>query len=133
MFGQSHGAQTTDEMHVLLCMPWRLAGRLKLMTKRLAQRIDRRKRSVQADQDESRIPINRETAEIIAQQKKLFREQFGRDPGPDDPLFFDPSVVVAQFLSVTETNAQFLTDAELQEWHYAVDEYRQRIEAGETQ
>jgi len=34
---------------------------------------------------------------------------------------------------VTETNAQFLTDAELQEWHYAVDEYRQRIEAGETQ
>jgi len=167
MFGQSHGAQTTDEMHVLLCMPWRLAGRLKLMTKRLAQRIDRRKRSFQADQDESRIPINRETAEIIAQQKKLFREQFGRDPGPDDPLFFDPSVVVAQFLSVeaqeevwksllqaagdseidpaivyamnktgrivTETNAQFLTDAELQEWHYAVDEYRQRIEAGETQ
>ena len=167
MFGQSHGAQTTDEMHVLPCMPWRLAGRLKLMTKRLAQRIDRRKRSHQADQDESRIPINRETAEIIAQQKKLFREQFGREPGPDDPLFFDPSVVVPQFLSVetqedvwksllkaagdseidpaivyamnktgrivTETNAQFLTDAELQEWHDAVDEYRQRIKSGETQ
>ena len=43
------------------------------MTKRLAQRRDRRKRSYQADQDESPIPINRETAEIIAQQKKLFQ------------------------------------------------------------
>jgi len=69
------------------------------MTKRLAQRRDRRKGSHQADQDERLIPINRETAEIIAQQKKLFREQFGREPGPDDPLFFDPSVVVPQFLS----------------------------------
>jgi hypothetical protein len=53
---------------------------------------------------ESRIPINRETAEIIAQQKKLFREQFGREPGPDDPLFFDPSVVVPQFLSDESTD-----------------------------
>jgi hypothetical protein len=148
-------------------MPWQLAGRLQLMTKRLAQRIDRRKHSHQADQDESRIPINRETAEIIARQKKRFREQFGREPGADDPLFFDPSVVVPEFLSdesideiwksllqaggdsgidpaivyamnktgriVTEINAHFLTDAELQEWSEALDEYHQRIEAGETQ
>ena len=135
------------------------------MAKRLAQRIGRRKRSRQVDQDENSIPINQETAEIIAQQKKLFREQFGREPGPDDPLFFESSVAVPQFLSVesqeevwksllqaagdseidpaivyamnktgrivTETNAQFLTDAEL--WHDAVDEYHQRIESGETQ
>jgi hypothetical protein len=53
---------------------------------------------------ESRIPINREIAEIIAQQKKLFREQFGREPGPDDPLFFVPSVVVPQFLSDESTD-----------------------------
>jgi hypothetical protein len=97
----------------------------------------------------------------------LFREQFGREPGPDDPLFFDPGVAAPEFLSgestdeiwksllqaagdseidpaivyamnktgriVTETNAQFLSDAELQEWHDAVDEYHQRIESGETQ
>ena len=42
-----------------------------------------------------------ETAEIIAQQKKLFREQFGREPGPDDPLFFDPSVVFPNFLAMS--------------------------------
>ena len=74
------------------------------MTKRLAQRIDRRKHSYQADQDESPIPINRETAEIIVEQKKLFREQFGREPGPDDPLFFNPSVAVPQFLSDERTD-----------------------------
>ncbi len=87
--------------------------------------------------------------------------------GPDDPLFFDPSVAVPQFLSdestdeiwksslqaagdsgidpaivyamnktgriVTETNLHSLTDAELQEWNDAVDEYHQKVEAGETQ
>jgi len=135
------------------------------MAKRLAQRIGRRKRQV--DQKENSIPINQETAEIIVQQKKLFREQFGREPGPDDPLFFDPRVAVPQFLSdestdemwksllqaagdsgidpaivyamnktgriVTETNVHFLTDAELQEWNDAVDEYHQKVEARETQ
>ena len=69
------------------------------MAKRLAQRIGRRKRSHQVGEAEKIIPINRETAEIIAQQKKLFREQFGREPGPDDPLFFEPGVAVPQFLS----------------------------------
>jgi hypothetical protein len=34
---------------------------------------------------------------------------------------------------VTETNLHFLTDAELQEWNDAVDEYHQKVEAGETQ
>lgn len=50
------------------------------------------------------IPINHETAEIIAQRKKLFREQFGREPGPDDPLFFESSVTVPQFLSDESTD-----------------------------
>jgi len=140
------------------------------MAKRLAQRIGRRKRSHQVSQvgeAEKIIPINHETAEIIAQQKKLFREQFGRDPEPEDPLFFDPGATTPQFLSdestsevwksllqaagdcgidpaivyamnktgriVTETNLHFLADAELQEWNDAVDEYHQKVEAGETQ
>ena len=137
------------------------------MAKRFVQRIGRRKRSHQVDQDENCIPINHETAQIIAQQKKLFREQFGREPGPDDPLFVEPNVVVPQFLSdestdeiwksllqaagdsgidpaivyamnktgriVTETNLEFLTDSELQEWNDAVNEYDQNIESGEIQ
>ena len=70
--------------------------------RRLAQRIGLRKRQV--DQNENSIPINQETAEIIVQQKKLFREQFGHEPGPDDPLFFDPSIAVPQFLSDESTD-----------------------------
>jgi hypothetical protein len=67
------------------------------MAKRLAQRIGRRKRSHQVGEAEKIIPINHETAEIIAQQKKLFREQFGPEPAPDDPLFNDPGVVAPNF------------------------------------
>jgi len=74
------------------------------MAKRLAQRIGRRKRSHQVGEAEKIIPINHETAEIIAQQKKLFREQFGREPGPDDPLFFESRVAVPQFLSDESTD-----------------------------
>jgi hypothetical protein len=150
-------------------MPFHAAAgrrRLKLVAKRLAGRMDRRKRSHLVGETEKIIPISHETAEIIAQQKKLFREQFGREPGPDDPLFFDPGVAAPQFLSdesideiwkklqaagdsgidpaivyamnktgriVTETNVHFLTDAELQEWNDAVDEYHQKVEAGEAQ
>jgi hypothetical protein len=47
------------------------------MAKRLAQRIGRRKSSHQVGEAEKIIPINHETAEIIAQLKKLFREQLG--------------------------------------------------------
>src|SRR6202795_4198783 len=78
--------------------------RLKLIAKRLAQQIGRRKRSPQVGGAEKKNPINNETAEIIAQQKKLFREQFGREPGPGDPLFFDLGVAVPQFLSDESTD-----------------------------
>jgi hypothetical protein len=97
----------------------------------------------------------------------LFREKFGREPGPEDPLFFDPASSVPGFLSVesqedtwralvqaagasgidpalvyamnktgrigTEQNMRFLTDAEIQEWNDAVDEYHQMIASGNTQ
>jgi hypothetical protein len=48
----------------------------------------------------------------------------------------DPGIVYTMNKTsciVTETNVHFLTDAELQEWNDAVDEYRQKVEAGETQ
>jgi hypothetical protein len=34
---------------------------------------------------------------------------------------------------VTKDNAQFLTDAELQEWNDAIDGYHQKIESGRSQ
>ena len=44
------------------------------------------------------IPIDDTTAEAITEQKRLFREKFGREPGPDDPLFFNPESAVPEFL-----------------------------------
>ena len=36
------------------------------------------------------IKMNKELYEAIMQQQKSFVEKFGREPGPNDPLFFDP-------------------------------------------
>lgn len=36
------------------------------------------------------VPMNAEVHSAIEQQLRAFRDKFGREPGPDDPLFFDP-------------------------------------------
>ncbi len=36
------------------------------------------------------IRMNKELHQAIMQQQKSFVEKFGREPGRDDPLFFDP-------------------------------------------
>lgn len=36
------------------------------------------------------VPLTDETKGILEAQLQSFREKFGRDPGPGDPIFFDP-------------------------------------------
>ncbi len=36
------------------------------------------------------VPVNREISAQLEEQREAFRQKFGRDPGPDDPIFFDP-------------------------------------------
>jgi hypothetical protein len=36
------------------------------------------------------IKVSPETIAIFQVQLDLFRQKFGRDPGPGDPVFFDP-------------------------------------------
>jgi hypothetical protein len=36
------------------------------------------------------IKMNKELHEAVIRQLKSFKEKFGREAGPDDPLFFDP-------------------------------------------
>src|SRR5215471_2989120 len=113
------------------------------------------------------IPIDETTAEAITEQKRLFRVKFGREPGADDPLFFNPESAVPEFLGgealeeiwrslvqvagesgldpalvyamnktgriVTEHNMQFPTDADLQEWNDAIDEYHYMNRSDNTQ
>ena len=38
----------------------------------------------------TKAAIAERTRELIEAQRQRFREKFGRDQGPDDPLFFDP-------------------------------------------
>ena len=45
------------------------------------------------------IKMNKELHEAIRQQLESFREKFGREPGPGDPLFFDPDCDVPTPLS----------------------------------
>ena len=40
--------------------------------------------------------MKREMQEAIRSQLRLFREKFGREPGPDDPVFFDPDADTPQ-------------------------------------
>jgi len=36
------------------------------------------------------IKMNKELHEAVKRQLESFKEKFGREAGPDDPLFFDP-------------------------------------------
>src|SRR5260370_20617266 len=58
-----------------------------------------------------KIPLTAETSAAIQRQIRAFREKFGREPGPDDPLFFDPEASEPQPLSearMNELEAQML-------------------------
>jgi hypothetical protein len=74
------------------------------MPRRSRQWKSRGKPPLEADAKKT-IPIDHATAEAIAQQQQLFREKFGREPGPEDPLFFDPESAVPEFLSVESQEA----------------------------
>ena len=49
------------------------------------RRIKKRSRTTKRE-----VKADRETMKALEQQKELFREKFGREPGPGDPIFFDP-------------------------------------------
>ena len=36
------------------------------------------------------VPMTPRVYEALLKQRKAFVEKFGREPGPDDPVFFDP-------------------------------------------
>jgi hypothetical protein len=42
------------------------------------------------------LDLSPEGKDILEDQKIAFRKKFGRDPGPDDPIFFDPDAETPQ-------------------------------------
>lgn len=101
------------------------------------------------------IPLSPELREALQEQLRRFREKFGRDPGPDDPIFFDqeplehaefhavqdmrraglvPELVYAfekTGVLVTEMNQDLIPEKDLEEWDAAIEEYFEKKENGE--
>ena len=96
------------------------------------------------------IPLSSEVTDILEHQRQKFIEKFGREPGPDDQIFFDmphpehiehmtveamkkagidPAIIFAYEKTgrlVTEENQELLSDAELDEWQDAIEEYESK-------
>ena len=101
------------------------------------------------------IPLSPEVRELLGMQLEKFREKFGRDPGPNEPIFFDaPPTEHAEFhmvqamqtagippeliyayektgLLVTGTNQHLIPEKDLEEWDAAIEEYFALKDAGE--
>jgi hypothetical protein len=45
------------------------------------------------------VTMTPELEEVFEEQRKAFAEKFGREPGPDDPLFFDPDADTPQLIT----------------------------------
>jgi SEC-C motif len=103
------------------------------------------------------LPISQELVEILERQREKFIARYGREPGPDDPIFVDvpsddeydetlmtameqagvaPQVIYAFRKTgriITEENAKFVPAAALEAWQHAIDEYEALIEDQETE
>jgi hypothetical protein len=93
------------------------------------------------------IPLTKEMAGVLDQQRRKFIERHGREPGPNDRIFFDlphpeqfehelvetmkkagidPAIIHAFEKTgrlVTEDNRHLVPDVELAEWDAAIKEY----------
>jgi hypothetical protein len=52
-----------------------------------------------------KIKINHQLADALEGQAEAFRSKFGRDPGPGDPIFFDPEASQPQFRTEAQMKA----------------------------
>ena len=84
---------------------------------------------------------------ILRRQFELFREKFGRDPGPGDPVFFDPSKdepahfsegnaeeKVVEAMRKAGIKPQIIytpaSKADWKEWYAAIEEFELERKAG---
>lgn len=96
------------------------------------------------------IPLSDDMKAALEEQRRKFIEKHGREPGPNDPVFFDlppleqiehrtvqamkaasldPAILYAYEKTgriVTEDNQHLLSEADLAEWQNAIDEYERK-------
>lgn len=94
------------------------------------------------------VPFGPEVGSILEEQRRKFVEKFGREPGPEDLVFFDadsedvkaqtveamrkakisPMLIYAYEqtgLIVTEGNRDLISESDLDEWNEACDEWEE--------
>jgi hypothetical protein len=57
------------------------------------------------------IKMNKELHEAVIRQLQSFKEKFGREAGPDDPLFFDPDCDVPTPLTEARVKRELIEAA----------------------
>src|SRR4051794_9333594 len=96
------------------------------------------------------IPMTDDMAEVLQIQRQKFIDRFGREPGPDDPIFFDlphpehvehmmaedmkaagidPAIIHAFEKTgrlVTADNQHLIPEKDLEAWDAAIREYEER-------
>jgi hypothetical protein len=51
------------------------------------------------DDGSTTVTMFPELQQLLREQRRAFAGKFGREPGPDDPLFFDPDADTPQFIT----------------------------------
>ena len=46
------------------------------------------------------VPLDQESHDMLNELREAFAQKFGREPGPDDPIFFDPKADTPQPLDM---------------------------------
>lgn len=85
-----------------------------------------------------RIPLNADAQEAMQQQLQAFRDKFGREPGPNDPVFFDPECDTPTTLTPErmeelmrrDLRAQGVSDAEIDKVIAYLDSDRRPMKTG---
>ena len=86
------------------------------------------------------IPMSRDMVEIMKDQLDAFKEQFGREAGPEDPIFFNPDCDTPTPLTEDDVNRMLTQamhraglDLEVPAGESAFDTFISQIRAGKTQ
>src|SRR5262249_26595880 len=96
------------------------------------------------------IPMSQQLIDLLEEQRQKFVAKYGREPGPEDKVFFDmphseqvehitvqamkeagidPAIIYAYEKTgrlVTQDNQQLLSEADLAEWEAAIEEYEMK-------
>ena len=68
-----------------------MSGRSPIERRRMGKKKRSKSKKPPVRSGDKSIPLSPELAKGIQKQLQRFTEKFRRPPGPDDPVFFDPS------------------------------------------